>query len=106
VLGDAQARRDGQLGGCPPAEQLDAVLQRLQLVEDAPRPAGHELARRREHRPAPTALDQGQPEPPFERAHPLARGGLAHAQLGRGRRQAAPLADQHEQPERLDVGQD
>lgn len=98
MLGNGQARRDDQRGRSLQAQQGSSLLQRGQLVEHPLGVRREELAGGGEHGPAPAALDQLDPEPPFQRAHPLAGRRLADVHLRRRSAEAAPQADEDEQP--------
>jgi hypothetical protein len=103
VLGDGEAGRDGQLRRAVAAQGLGAVDEDGDLGQDARRPAADERPGRGQRRSLGRAVDQLDAQAPFQRAQPLARRRLAGAQLGRGRRQAAALLDEHQQLQRLEV---
>lgn len=61
------------------------------------------LAREREPRPPPVALDEGLLQTLLEGTHVLAHGGLAHVERDRGTSESAALVDRDERAELDDV---
>jgi hypothetical protein len=75
----------------------------VRLAATTSGPGRHELARLGQDGAAAAAIDEVQPEPPLQRAHPLARGRLADADLRRRPAEAPAPADQHEQLQRVEI---